>query len=477
MGLKLAETDTKNLMIEFATLHEQVSTEIHLQTTTQHTYHNALRVYDIASNPDLPINDKFQLEALFNLVKTTRINTLDFPKVFELAQIGIEMAEQFNQPAFITRFQTQIGFINFEFAQYDLCLKICSHALDTIQKSPDMFNWVDEFEALIGIGLANWGMGNFEENLQVDAHAITLARKNNDTCRITRALYNHYFTLLHLPDHKPLALGVMAEAGSLADQLAPRRQRDILATYASALINNGDGGQDKEKALAIIENLMEEAPSDNADTEARVLLAGCNVRFEAISAESALEFFNNSTLLQVIQIPNKESSPIWPQWIQIQSHEFLHDVYMQLNDIQKAFDHYRQAHQLKIQSIQESSERQINNLKRLTELESATREKQLLTEQNELLEEQVKKRTLELAEALERATTLSHEKARLIDSISHTFRTPLTAINIATELLKLNIETASKTQQLDYLNRIEKGVSSLTEIIAAVDNENRNEKG
>ena len=71
------------------------------------------------------------------------------------------------------------------------------------------------------------------------------------------------------------------------------------------------------------------------------------------------------------------------------------------------------------------------------------------------LEERVVERTAELNAALEREHELSQEKADFLSMMSHEFRTPLTVIQSASNMLKNYGEHMDEQKRIDYLKRID----------------------
>ncbi len=103
------------------------------------------------------------------------------------------------------------------------------------------------------------------------------------------------------------------------------------------------------------------------------------------------------------------------------------------------------------------------------DLESEVNEKtESLTEKTEALEQSLARETQlgqELKEALKRTEHLSQLKTKIIETVSHEFRTPLTVMNTSSELLRFHSERLSEEKQHKHLKHIQEAVRYLTEIL------------
>lgn len=95
-----------------------------------------------------------------------------------------------------------------------------------------------------------------------------------------------------------------------------------------------------------------------------------------------------------------------------------------------------------------------------------------LKQQTELLEQRVLERTAELqqakealAVALEQEKELSELKSRIITTISHEYRTPLTAIASSAELLEYYRHKWDEAKQLKHFGRIQSCVKHMTALV------------
>ncbi len=98
----------------------------------------------------------------------------------------------------------------------------------------------------------------------------------------------------------------------------------------------------------------------------------------------------------------------------------------------------------------------------LTEFKKA---EEILQQFNADLERQVQQRTLELEQALEKEKELGELKSRIISTISHEYRTPLTTIQSSAELLERYYQKLSEEKRLTHLHRIQVSTKHLTDLV------------
>ena len=118
----------------------------------------------------------------------------------------------------------------------------------------------------------------------------------------------------------------------------------------------------------------------------------------------------------------------------------------------------------------------IRELNMVIELAIFKDKKELQSLNNEL-EEKVKKRTADLNEAnkelqkaLEKERELSELKSRIVQNVSHGFKTPLTSILSSAQLLKLYAEKEHpfKAKLVKHANKIENSVRNLNSLLTSV---------
>ncbi len=104
------------------------------------------------------------------------------------------------------------------------------------------------------------------------------------------------------------------------------------------------------------------------------------------------------------------------------------------------------------------------------EIRVAERTAELKCANEQLQEEIAERQKAEAAalEALERERELSELKSSIITTISHEYRTPLTTIQSSAEILENYIDTLKPERKLLHLQRIQKSVKHMTDLVSDV---------
>ncbi|MBD1806256.1 HAMP domain-containing histidine kinase [Microcoleus sp. FACHB-SPT15] len=101
--------------------------------------------------------------------------------------------------------------------------------------------------------------------------------------------------------------------------------------------------------------------------------------------------------------------------------------------------------------------------------ENALRQRAIaMAQMNKDLENRVRERTSELEQALEREKELSSLKSRLVATISHEYRTPLTTIQSSAELLEHYSHKWTQEKKLTHLQRIQASTKHLSDLVSDV---------
>lgn len=161
------------------------------------------------------------------------------------------------------------------------------------------------------------------------------------------------------------------------------------------------------------------------------------------------------------------------------SHQLLAEMHKALGDFEQALAHHEQYVAVKEKLFNHHSEQTIQSLHTLHQIESIQKEASWLKNQNELLEQVVEKRTKDLREALARQELLAQQlklalkkeeavgslKSRIINTVFHEFRTPLTIINTSAALLSKKPERLSEEKRADIYQRIQNAIFFLTDLL------------
>ena len=184
-------------------------------------------------------------------------------------------------------------------------------------------------------------------------------------------------------------------------------------------------------------------------------------------------------LLQGLELAQQNQNP----WIEYQCHEKLAYIYESQGNLAQALKHHRQYHAIYEQAFGEENRRRMRYLEISHQAGAAQREADILRQQNEQLEDAVRAQTSELQAALNReqllarqletalaeAESISELRARIIRTVSHEFRTPLTVINTTAELLtRYHDRMTDEKRQRQHL-RIKESILYLTDLLQDVD--------
>lgn len=162
-----------------------------------------------------------------------------------------------------------------------------------------------------------------------------------------------------------------------------------------------------------------------------------------------------------------------------ESHRLLADVYKKAGEFEKALDHHEQFQQLKEQVFTEKSEQIVQNLQIIHQTDGLKREAALLKKQNALVADSVAKRTQELTELLTQKEQLIEQlkealgkeaepnqlRRRILETVSHEFRTSLTVISTSAALLAKKPEHLTPERQLEHHKRIQESIFYLTDLL------------
>ena len=160
------------------------------------------------------------------------------------------------------------------------------------------------------------------------------------------------------------------------------------------------------------------------------------------------------------------------------SSELLSKGYKQIGDFAAALASFERYHQIKEKVFNLENEQKFKQLESVHQAAEAKQEAEIYRLKTIELEERVKKRTRELALSLSREAELNQLNARIIDNISHEFRTPLAIISATANMLNRYAGKLDAEVKEDYQGRIVEQVTYLDDLlddITVVSRTNRQE--
>lgn len=161
------------------------------------------------------------------------------------------------------------------------------------------------------------------------------------------------------------------------------------------------------------------------------------------------------------------------------SHQLLAEMHKALGNFEQALAHHEQYAAVKEKLYHHGRAQTTQSLRTLHEIETVQKEAAWLKNQNERLEQMVNTRTKDLREALTTQEHLAQQlkealakeealgllKSRIINTVFHEFRTPLTIINTSAALLSKKPERLSVEKRADIYQRIQNAIFFLTDLL------------
>lgn len=146
-------------------------------------------------------------------------------------------------------------------------------------------------------------------------------------------------------------------------------------------------------------------------------------------------------------------------------HELSAAAYKAVGDFANALACHEQYHQIKEKVFNLENEQKFKQLESVHQISEAQQEAEIYRLKTIELEERVQERTRELAQSLSREADLNQLSARIIDNISHEFRTPLAIINATANMLQRYAEQLDTDAKHEYQERIVEQVSYLDALL------------
>ncbi|MEZ4657625.1 MAG: tetratricopeptide repeat-containing sensor histidine kinase [Caldilineaceae bacterium] len=167
---------------------------------------------------------------------------------------------------------------------------------------------------------------------------------------------------------------------------------------------------------------------------------------------------------------------------QYEVYELLAQAHKASGNPAEALAHYEQFYTIRESVLNQQNQLRLAAAEFENKLELAQRQAELSRRLATDLEEQVRMHTADLQAALARETELARKleyalereselqalKTRIINTASHEFRTPLSIIDLTTNLLFKRLDALSKTERETYRERIRSQVFNLKEMLVDV---------
>ncbi|MFK7804181.1 MAG: tetratricopeptide repeat protein [Anaerolineae bacterium] len=150
-------------------------------------------------------------------------------------------------------------------------------------------------------------------------------------------------------------------------------------------------------------------------------------------------------------------------------------VCKKMGEFEKAIAYFELYHKQREELFSIETAEKLQQLERSYQVEDAKKEAEILRLKTIELEQMVESRTAaltqlnaELNRSVNRELELNTLKSQIITTVSHEFRTPLTAIKVSVDLLRRHIAQLSEAKQDQIFTRINESISYLGEMIQQV---------
>lgn len=387
---------------------------------------------------------------------------------------ALNFAEELNDDEALRRAYYVLGVIHGEIGNF---LKAIEYHLLRLNLCEELDLPASKASAKMSLGLLYSDLGQYEQSLTNLNQSISLYSELQLVDGLVTALNNLSFVYLCMEDYdKAIETGLIA-LDKHRESESPSI-RNLLLSKLGACYLAIDQLDKADFYLKLALQEVEPLPD-------KYLHIRAHQRFGALQLRQQQWTLANEHLQKALAL----AIELGHRQLQFEIHELLGKCLKDQGKFEAALAQYESFYQVKETLFNERTQHQIQALEIEHRTETAVKEAEIYRLKTISLEEMVEKRTQALAEqsyqlqqllereqhlahelqlALEREAELSQIRARIIEVVSHEFRTPLTVINTSADLLKRNYVQLEEAKRETYFKRINNSVFSLADLLQDV---------
>ena len=413
---------------------------------------------------------------------THHIAHSDYQRGIEFGLQALSIAKEIKDDLALNRAYYALGVIHGEIGNILKSIEYALLRLDLCEKMNDTRGMA---LAKMSLGVLYADIEQFNRSQETLHQSLTLFQDLNDNEGIVRALNNISFTYMCTSDFAESITTALAALENPASTDLPASRVLLLTKLASGYCALNE----LEKA----ESYLNQARDEISEQPDKYLHIRLHQRFGNLHMQKGAwdKAVNHFQLALTFSIESGQKQ------MQYECHEMLGKCYKAHNRFEAALEQYELFYHLKDEIFNEQTQQQIHALEVEHRTETAVKEAAIFRSQNIELEKLVDKRTKALAEqsiqlkqllereqhlakevktAYARETEVNQLRAKIIEVVSHEFRTPLAIINTSCDLLRNHYARMTEEKRTVIYKRIKDSIFNLTDLLKEVTFINQAEK-